>query len=121
MALMPLPTMPSLGCSIGSNPTPNRFSKEVEPSLPHSGILVIDDTVLDKPYTQHMGLVSHFRSGKHKRVVKGINLVTCLWTDGDALWPCDYRIVDKAQDKRTKNDHFRELLKEAHQRGLKPK
>ncbi|MCX7590088.1 MAG: transposase [Kiritimatiellae bacterium] len=118
---MPLPTMPSLGCSIGSNPTPNRFSKEVEPSLPHSGILVIDDTVLDKPYTQHMGLVSHFRSGKHKRVVKGINLVTCLWTDGDALWPCDYRIVDKAQDKRTKNDHFRELLKEAHQRGLKPK
>ena len=43
-------------------------------------MLVFDDTVLDKPFARHMGLV-----GRHKRVVQGINLVTALWTDGDVL------------------------------------
>jgi len=40
-------------------------------------------------YARHMGLVGRFWSGKHKRVVQGIDLVTLLWTDGDGLWPCD--------------------------------
>jgi hypothetical protein len=45
-------------------------------------------------------------SEKHKRVVRGINLVTMVWTDGDRVIPCDYRLYDKAKDGRTKNDHF---------------
>ena len=53
---------------------------EVRPLLPTQGVLVFDDTVLDKPFARHMGLV-----GRHKRVVQGINLVTALWTDGDVL------------------------------------
>ena len=39
-------------------------------------IVSINDTVLDKPYSQHMDLVSYFWSGKHHRSVKGINLIT---------------------------------------------
>lgn len=39
------------------------------------------DSVLDKPYSQYMALVSHFWSGKHHRAVKGINLVTLYYTD----------------------------------------
>jgi len=34
------------------------------------------DSVLDKPYSQYMALISHFWSEKHLRAVKGINLVT---------------------------------------------
>jgi putative transposase len=86
------------------------------------GLLVLDDSVLDKPYARHMGLVGRFWSGKHKRVVQGIDLVTLLWTDGDGLWPCDYRLVDPADGKtRTKNDHFRDLLAVAKRRGLAPR
>jgi len=30
-------------------------------------------------------------SGKHKRVLMGINLITLLWTRGDDQWACDFR------------------------------
>ena len=84
------------------------------------GLLVIDDTVLDKLYAQHMELVSRQWSGKHKRVVKGINLTTLLWSDGDKHIPCDYRLYEKAADGATKNDHFRAMLTTAHERGFHP-
>ena len=34
-------------------------------------------------------------SGKHHRVVQGINLTSLLWTDGEALIPTDFRLYDK--------------------------
>ena len=84
------------------------------------GILVMDDTVLDKLYAQRMDLVSRQWSGKHKRVVKGINLTTLLWSDGDKHIPCDYRLYEKAVDGATKNDHFRAMPTTAHERGFQP-
>ena len=49
--------------------------QEVEPlvALTH-GLLIVDDTTLDKPYAQKMGLVSRHWSGKHHAVVEGISL-----------------------------------------------
>jgi putative transposase len=84
------------------------------------GILVIDDSTLDKPYAKQMELVVRHWSGKHHVVVSGINLITLLWTDGDRHVPVDYRVFDKKQDALTKNDHFRALLVEAHARGFAP-
>ncbi len=84
------------------------------------GILVIDDSTLDKPYAQQMELVTRHWSGKHKQVVSGINLITLMWTDGDSHIPCDYRLYDKQHDNLTKNDHFQSLIAEAHQRGFNP-
>lgn len=101
-------------------PDPDALWREVRPLLPPSGVLVIDDTVLDKPFARHMGLVSWHWSGRHKRVVRGINLVTALWTDGDGLWPCDYRLVDKATTPATKNDLFAQMLDTVAERGLSP-
>ena len=45
------------------------------------GILSVDDTVIDKPYSQLRNVIGYFWSGKHKRVVKGVNLIT--------LYRCD--------------------------------
>lgn len=84
------------------------------------GILVIDDSTLDKPDAKKMELVVRHWSGKHRAVVSGINLITLLWTDGDRHVPVDYRIFDKARDALTKNDHFRAMLVEAHARGFAP-
>lgn len=84
------------------------------------GILVIDDSTLDKPYAKQMELVVRHWSGKHHAVVSGINLITLLWTEGDRHVPVDYRIFDKKQDALTKNDHFRAMLVEAHARGCAP-
>jgi hypothetical protein len=84
------------------------------------GILVIDDSTLDKPYARKMELVVRHWSGKHHAVVSGINLISLLWTDGDRHVPVDYRIFDKKRDALTKNDHFQAMLEEAHQRGFAP-
>lgn len=46
------------------------------------GYLIVDDTVLDKPYSEKIGFVRYQWSGKHHRTVKGIGLITLIWTDG---------------------------------------
>jgi hypothetical protein len=84
------------------------------------GLLLIDDTTSDKPYASQMALVSRHWSGKHHEVVQGINLISLVWSDGDAAFPCDYRLYHKAQDGLSKNDHFRALLQTANTRGFTP-
>ena len=86
----------------------------------HSGLLVVDDSTLDKPYAKKIELVQRHWSGKHHMVVAGINLITLLWTEGDRHVPVDYRLYDKVGDALTKNDHFQALLKTAHARGFSP-
>lgn len=94
---------------------------EAEPLVARGrGVLVLDDSVLDKPYAKKMELVARQWSGKHGRVVRGIGLVTLLWSDGEALIPCDYRLYDKDGDGLTKNDHARALLDTAKGRGFAP-
>lgn len=85
-----------------------------------TGILVIDDSTLDKFYAQKIELVTRHWSGKHGRVVQGINLISLLWTQGDSHIPCDYRLYEKSSDGATKNDHFRSMLIKAKQRGFQP-
>jgi len=43
-----------------------------------TGMLVLDDSTLEKPYAQKMDLVTQHWSGKHNAVVKGINLISLL-------------------------------------------
>lgn len=85
------------------------------------GVLVLDDSTLDKPYARKMALVGWHWSGKHHAVVKGINLLTLLWTDGDRHIPCDYSVYDKPTDGLSKNDLFRLMLRRAKERGLAPR
>ena len=84
------------------------------------GVLVVDDTTLDKPYAREIELVTWHWSGKHHRVVRGINLVSLVWSDGTARIPCDFRVYDKPVGGKTKNEHFRDMLTAAHSRGLRP-
>jgi hypothetical protein len=102
-------------------PDSNALWAEVEGCVKKGGgLLVVDDTTLDKPYAQHMALVTRHWSGKHEAVVQGINLVSLVWTDGDGCLPCDNRVYHKAEDGQTKNDHFRAMLETAHGRGFAP-
>jgi hypothetical protein len=84
------------------------------------GTLSVDDTVLDKPYSQYMELVGYFWSGKHHRSVKGINLITLYYTDIHGQHqPINFRVYDKREGK-TKNDYFQEMLEEVLAWGLEP-
>jgi putative transposase len=84
------------------------------------GILVLDDSTLEKPYSERNALVYRHWSGKQKQVVSGINLITLLWTDGTRCVPVDYRVFDKDRDGKTKNDHFAEMMLAAFERGFDP-
>ena len=106
---------------------------EVKPLIKRKiGCLVLDDTTLDKPYARRIELVTRHWSGKHKRVVSGINLLTLLWTDGNAApdtqacprLPCDCRLYGEQTDEggkpKSKNDSFQEMLRIAKERGFHP-
>ena len=103
-------------------PDPAALWDEVRPLIHLAGgVLVIDDSTLDKPRAKHIDLVTRHGSGNHRAVVTGINLVTLLWSDGDRLDPTDYRLYHEDTDGKTKNDHFADRLDAAHSRGLRPK
>lgn len=86
----------------------------------NTGLLVADDSTLDKPHARRMDLVHRHWSGKHKRTVWGIHLITLLWTDGAAKLPVDCRLSNVANDGVDKNQHFRNMLDTAKRRGFAP-
>jgi hypothetical protein len=102
-------------------PDPDALWAEAEPLVEKAkGVLVIDDSTLDKPYARKIELVTRHWSGKHRGVVRGINLITLLWTDGDRKIPVDYRLYSKA-DGLSKHDHFWEMMLMARARGFAPR
>jgi hypothetical protein len=81
-----------------------------------------DDTVIDKPYSNPSltELIGYFWSGKHHRIIKGLQLITLYYTDklGKSI-PVNYRIYDK-REKKTKNEYFREMITKVFTWGLQP-
>lgn len=86
-----------------------------------SGVLIVDDTILDKQRSDKIELVRYQYSGNAHDVIKGIGMLNFLWVDQkDGVSPIDVRIYEPKEDGKTKNDHFREMLQLAKERGVKP-
>jgi len=103
------------------NPDPQTLYNEVEPLIKkHDGVIALDDSMLDHFYAKKMPLVQRHWSGKHKRVVWGIDLISLIWSDGDRTVPVDYWVLDKPIDDLTKNDHFQAMISMANRRGFAP-
>lgn len=87
------------------------------------GILSVDDTVIEKLYSdpKNAELIGYFWSGKYHKSIKGLNLITLYYSDvyGNSV-PINYRIYDKEEGK-TKNDYFQEMLKEVIDWGVQPR
>ena len=109
--------------------------QEAEPVVERDeGLLILDDTTLDKPYANKIEHVTWHWSGKHGRTVKGINLLTLLWRGSakedsseeegpgtasrEPHVPCDFRLYEKGG--KTKNEHVRDMLDRAAERGFAP-
>lgn len=89
--------------------------------LDKRGLLVADETVLDKSRSSKMELVRWQYSGDEHDVIKGIGLLNFLWVDEtDEVCPVDYRIWEPKEDGKTKNDHFRDMLRQAKRREVNP-
>lgn len=74
--------------------------------------LILDDSVQNKQYSKHIELVKLQYSGAEHGLVRGIDIVNLIHTNGKdgGYFPIDYRIFDNASDGKTKHDHFREML-----------
>jgi len=86
------------------------------------GVLSVDDTVIDKPYSNPDAteLVGFFWSGLHHKSVKGINLIALVYTDPTGLsMAVNFRLY-RHSDGKTKNDYFREMVSEVIGWGLRP-
>lgn len=90
------------------------------------GVLIIDDAIEEKPYTDENSIVNWHFSHAKGRCVKGINLLSCLVRYGDWAVPVGYKAVHKdlyfcdlktkktmRRASTTKNEHFRALVEQA--------
>lgn len=98
------------------------FDKVCPAIEPSGGELHVDDTVLDKPFSNpaHTELVGYFWSGRHHRQVKGINLIVLHYTDPAGISvPVNFRVY-RHSDCKTKNNYFQEMCQEVFAWGLRP-
>lgn len=59
------------------------------------GVLIIDDTIEEKPYTDENEIVCWHFSHIKERHVKGINLLSCLIRYGEIAFPVAFEVVCK--------------------------
>jgi hypothetical protein len=60
------------------------------------GYLILDDTVVEKPYARFLGEAAWVWSSKQKKVVFGVSMVLLVWTDGQVRLPLAFRLWRKA-------------------------
>jgi hypothetical protein len=90
------------------------------------GVLIVDDSIAEKPYTDVNDIVCWHYDHTHGRTIKGINFVTCLYHSQDVSLPVGFEIVaktevytdpkdgkEKRRSKRTKNEMYRDLTRQA--------
>ena len=87
------------------------------------GVLIFDDTIQEKPYTDENDLICWHYDHSQNRTVKGINLLNCVYHASDVSLPVTYELITKPvlysdvktrRVKRkslvTKNDLMRDML-----------
>jgi hypothetical protein len=90
------------------------------------GVLIIDDSIEEKPYTDENDLVCWHYDHSKDRLLKGINFLTALYTSHGVSLPVGFHLVAKTEkyldpktqkEKRrspvSKNESCRELIKQA--------
>jgi len=96
------------------------------------GALLLDDTIEEKPYTDENAIMCWHHCHTKGRHIKGVNILSCLVNYGEVTLPVGYEIVHKdiqfsdvasKKLKRsasvTKNEHFRNLIEQAHVNTVK--
>jgi hypothetical protein len=99
------------------------YVREIESE---EGVLILDDSIEEKPYTDENEQICWHYDHCKDRQVKGINFLTSLYSNQDIGLPVGYQLITKTEyyvDKKTgktnrrsekgKNEYFRELVAQA--------
>jgi len=103
--------------------TVKSFVRQVQSA---QGVLIIDDSIEEKPYTDENDLVCWHYDHAKDRLLKGINFLTALYASHGVSLPVGFHLIAKTEkyldpktqkEKRrspvTKNELCRELIKQA--------
>lgn len=74
------------------------------------GVLIIDDSIEEKPYTDENDIICWHYDHSKQQNVKGINFVSCLYQNEAASLPIGFEIVSKTEkyiDKKTDKEKRR--------------
>jgi len=95
------------------------------------GVLIIDDTVQEKPYTDESELITWHYDHSQGRTVKGINLLSALYLSREVSVPVAFELIQKTvlesdpktgKDKwvspRTKNEMARSMIAAVKQKQI---
>jgi hypothetical protein len=90
------------------------------------GVLIVDDSIAEKPYTDENEIICWHYDHSQQRNVKGINFVTCLYHNAGISLPVGVELIAKTEhytdpkdgkEKRcspkTKNEYYREMIQQA--------
>ena len=99
------------------------FVREVQSE---HGILIIDDSIEEKPYTDENDIVCWHYDHSKDRLLKGINFLTALYSSHGVSLPVGFHLIAKTEQYRdpktqkakrrspvSKNESCRELIKQA--------
>jgi len=95
------------------------------------GLMILDDSIEEKPYTAENEIVCWHYDHSKGRTVKGINFITLLYYAQEVALPVAFEIVSKTEkylDKKTgkekrrspitKNEHARQMLQAVHRNKI---
>jgi hypothetical protein len=90
------------------------------------GVLIVDDSIAEKPYTDENDIICWHYDHSQQRNVKGINFVTCLYHNSGISLPVGFELVaktehytdpkdgkEKRRSPKTKNEYYREMTQQA--------
>ncbi len=108
------------------------FKKDVRAIESKKGVVVFDDTIQEKQYTDENEIICYHYDHTKGRPVKGVNILNCLYCNKDASLPLSYEIIHKEEEyvdpkdgknKRrspvSKNQMLRNMLKAIQQNQVK--
>jgi SRSO17 transposase len=101
--------------------TASNLWKLAEPLINNTeeACLIVDDSVADKNYSKKIEMVKRQYSGNTHSLINGIGIVNLVHTHQNDFNPLDFRIYNPKSDGKTKNDHFRDMITLAIERGIK--
>ena len=95
------------------------------------GVIILDDTIEEKPHTKENAIICWHYSHAKGVHVKGVNILSCLIRHDDISYPIGFEIIHKSEkyfcekenkekrrSKITKNEHFRNLIKQARKNNV---
>jgi hypothetical protein len=90
------------------------------------GVLIVDDSIAEKPYTDENDIICRHYDHSQQRNVKGINFVTCLYHSAGISLPVGFELIaktehytdakdgkEKRRSPKTKNEYYREMTQQA--------